>query len=140
MPSDDGSNSTKYTLIEVPVLKNVLIIDRDESSVQLLKTILEFYDFTVFCSHRYPEIKKIFKNYTIDVVIADMIVPGINSLLLVHKIRQDQHIPVLITSIKELSSSERKDLLKLDIPFIQKPFSTTVLFEKIKETEKGFKS
>jgi|GEM_PF-1946062 len=111
--------------------KTIIIIDTDKNMADLIKSTLEFQDFNVVIPKNPADIKHVLKSKNIDLVIADIMIDKINMLKLAKSMRKQ--CPVIMTGIKDLLSEERRLLFCENIPFLQKPISPNMLFEKVRE-------
>ncbi len=111
--------------------KTVLIIDTDKTMMDLMKSTLEFQDFSVIAITDPAKAKKTIKSEAVDIVIADIMISNVDMIKFAKAIRKK--CPVIMTGIKDLLSNERRSLFCENIPFLQKPLSPNTLSDKVRE-------
>lgn len=112
--------------------KNILIVE-DEIRIRFL--IRDYFlkeNFNVLEAENGKEALEIFKSEKIDIIILDIMMPEMDGLTLLNKIREVSTIPVILLTAK----SEEEDKLKgYEIgadDYMTKPFSPKVLVAKVK--------
>jgi len=114
-------------------MKKVLIIDNDTTLVDLLKLTMDFYGIILLHVKDPVDIDSTLDANFINVVICDVMMPGIDTIPKVEEIKKKRMVPVIMLGIKELTSEERKRLFCNNIPFIRKPITPNILIEKVRE-------
>lgn len=118
----------------------VVLIDDEQDFTELTGTLLSFHGYQVETINDAPEAMKRLENETYDVVVIDIMMPEIDGLTLMRKLRKSEaysETPMVALSAKKLSDEERKFLLTNDIHFMQKPFESRRLVDLIGETLAG---
>ena len=117
-------------------MSNILIADDEKEIVSLLKFYLEPEGYTVFEANDGKEADHIIETQPIDLLIVDIMMPGMNGYEVIKLVRsrQDskQNIPVLVISAKTLVSDR---ILGLDLgadDYITKPFEPLEVVAKVK--------
>ncbi len=114
---------------------NILTIDDEEHILELLKYILEKNGYNVLQAGTGEEGLKILENNQVDMILLDLMLPGIDGLEVLSKIRslkQYIKIPVIILTAK---SEEIDTVLGLEMgadDYIGKPFGSHELTARIK--------
>lgn len=108
---------------------NILIIDDDPVMRSLLKSFLSLRKFNVECVTTEPEVLNILSRDHVDIVIADLKIPGTDSVELIRKITKSKPGIKLITMSGDTSFDRLPNDIKAATPFIHKPF-------KLQEIEK----
>lgn len=115
-------------------MKRVLVVDDDPSMVELIKLILENNNFTVMSALTGELALEKLENELIDACLLDMMLPDINGLQLLQKIRalpMGRHIPVIMITSKQ---DEFDTVLGLELgadDFIHKPFNKRELIARL---------
>lgn len=112
--------------------KRILVIDDDSGIGEMLKTLLEFYDFEVTVSEKPDEAEEIISEKNIDVVILDMLISGVNGTDVCRRLRKNEStadIPILMMSALHDAGKKCKEAGADD--FIAKPFEMEDLIETI---------
>jgi len=114
--------------------KTILVVDDDPSNLEVLKFLLEFFDYKVLSALDGKEAYETFKNNSnkIDVVIADLQMPYLNGKELSKKIleiRADMPIIICSGSDEEVIEKNLKDIGVRK--FLIKPFDEKALIDTI---------
>ncbi len=110
----------------------ILIAEDDKDIVELLKLYLESNGFEVTSTYDGLEAIKNFEKNNYDIIIADLMMPGLNGYELIKIIREISNIPIVIVSAKNMDSDK---ILGLDIgadAYITKPFNPLELVAYVK--------
>ena len=104
-------------------MSNLLICDDDHDIVNALKIYLSDPDYTLFTAYNGLEALEIMGRESIDLVLLDIMMPGLNGLAVTAEIRKKSNIPIILLSAK----SEDSDIvLGLNLgadDYITKPFN-----------------
>jgi two-component system OmpR family response regulator len=112
-------------------MKNILIVEDDKSIAELQRDYLEINQFKVeICNEGICALTKIKEDY--DLIILDVMLPGVDGFELLKKIRETKDIPVLmVTARREEIDLVRGLGLGAD-DYITKPFSPSELVARVK--------
>lgn len=108
--------------------KNILIVDDDPAIVTLEQQILTKNGYGVLCAYSGTEALLLLKEHTPDVILLDLMLPGINGEELLPKIK---NIPVIVVSAKLDVDDKVSSLLGGAADYITKPFDTKELLARI---------
>ena len=111
---------------------NILIVDDEIEIIELIELYLTKEDFTVFTAGNGVEAMNIILNQEIDIAVIDIMMPEMNGLELIKKIRQRMNIPIIIISARDDFSDK---ILGLEIgadDYLAKPFNPLELIARIK--------
>ncbi|NLP14491.1 MAG: response regulator transcription factor [Clostridium sp.] len=104
-------------------MKKILIIEDDESIGELLRDYLEINGFSVhICMDGMDGLKRI-NSEEFDLLILDIMLPGMDGFEILKKIRDEKDIPVLIVSAKKEEFDKIHGLRLGADDYITKPFS-----------------
>jgi len=123
MPNRDAKNNA---------MTRVLIVEDEKAIAELLADYCGHHNFSPTISVNETDILNIINNMSADIVLLDLMLPGINGLDLCQKIRQTSPIPILIISARV---DEVDRLLGLELgadDYICKPFSPREVMARIK--------
>jgi len=116
--------------------ETILIVDDESDVLKTVKRLLVYMGYTVFTAGNAQDAVTIFenKNDKIDLVILDMILPGITGETILIRLREiNPEAKVLLSSGYSLNSNAEA-IMKLGCNgFIQKPFDIKKLSAKIRE-------
>src|SRR5512135_2490372 len=114
------------------MIKKVLIIDDDLELGGIVRVILEPVNVVLFQAHSGPEgLKKLYEIQP-DLVILDVVMPGMNGFELCTRIRELSSVPILMLTAR----ANEKDLLhafSLGVDdFVKKPFNKNELEARVR--------
>jgi len=113
--------------------ENILVVDDEEDIVELIRYNLASEGYDVVCTGTGEEAVRLAKSKQPDLVILDLMLPGISGIDVAKKLRADQktrHIPIIMLTAR----SEESDIIKgleLADDYITKPFSPKILSARI---------
>lgn len=110
----------------------ILVVDDDSGIGEMLKTLLEFYDFDVTVTESPQETEDLIISKNIDLVMLDMLISGVNGTDVCARLRKNEataQVPVLMMSALHDAGPKCKKAGAND--FIAKPFEMEDLIEKI---------
>jgi len=118
--------------------KNILLVDDDKDLCELLQDFLSQHHLYIETTHSGEDAIKLIKkdsiehSHNFDLVILDIMLPGISGLTTLKEIRINNSIPIIMLT----ASGEEKDrILGLELgadDYLPKPFSSLELLARIK--------
>ncbi|MCX7816641.1 MAG: PAS domain S-box protein [Syntrophales bacterium] len=119
---------------------NILLVDDEDMNIQVVREMLEFLGYRVFTAGSGQEALAVFaeKGSLIDLVILDMIMPGISGKVTYERLRAMRpDVKVLLCSGYSMNG-QAQEMLRMGCQgFIQKPFSIEELSRKLSLIIKG---
>ena len=116
--------------------KNILLVDDDQELCVLLSDFLEHNHLNIKILHSGEEAIELLKmnnpNHNYDLLILDIMLPGISGLTTLKEIRKDNWIPVIMLTA---SGEENDRILGLELgadDYLPKPFNSQELLARIK--------
>jgi len=113
----------------------IMLIEDNIDMCRMLKLQMH-NDYTVLTAHEGAEgLKKIYKHHP-DIIITDLMMPGMNGLDLLRSVRQDfniSHIPVIVLTAKNTEEDKMNSVKSGANAFIVKPFSRSYLTARINQ-------
>lgn len=113
-------------------LKKILIVDDDKNICDLLRLYLEKEGFGVILSHNGEEAVMKFHALKPDIVLLDIMLPGLDGWQVCREIRKKSNVPIIMITAK----SETFDkVLGLELgadDYVVKPFDTKEVIARIK--------
>ena len=114
-------------------MNKILLVEDDK---KLSETVADYFsqnDFEVFKSCDGVEAIEIFKKFKdeIDIVLLDGMLPGLDGLDVLKKIRDTSDVPVIMISARETEMDQLKGFYAGADNYITKPFILSVLKEQI---------
>ena len=113
---------------------NILVVDDDSGIGEMLKTLLEFYDYQVTVTENPDAAEELIQEHDVDLVLLDMLISGVNGTDVCRRLRHDEQVsevPVLMMSALHDAGVKCKSAGAND--FIAKPFEMEDLISKINE-------
>ncbi|MDX1751934.1 MAG: response regulator transcription factor [Salinimicrobium sediminis] len=112
----------------------ILVIDDDSGIGEMLKTLLEYYKYTVTVTPKPEETERLIVENDIDLVLLDMLISGVNGTDVCARLRNNEETkdtPVLMMSALHDAGKKCREAGAND--FIAKPFEMEDLIAKINE-------
>ena len=113
-----------------------MLIDDDEIVVKITEMMLKKNGYNILKANSGHDGLKLFQKYRnqIDLIICDMIMPKMDGLELVHRLREiDPYVKVLLSS-GSLIDEDEKDIVNRGFDgLIKKPYKMNALTEKIEK-------
>jgi len=110
----------------------IMTVDDDQGVLKLLKRVLEPEGYDVIVADNGTVALKLFEEYMPDLVILDIMMPGLDGFQVLGLIRQRINVPVIMLSAKREVNTVR-DALDLGADdYVRKPFHTQELLARVK--------
>lgn len=111
---------------------NILIIEDEKSINDIVKSYLEKEGYGVFQAYDGKEGLRLFLSEDVDLVILDLMLPGLAGEEVIKEIRNRSSVPVIMLSAK-VKENDRVNGLRLGADdYVTKPFSARELLERNK--------
>lgn len=114
------------------LLGKILIVDDDENICEVIKMYLETTGYNVKVAHNGKAAKEEFVNFSPNLVVLDMMLPGIDGMEVLKWIRKDSNVPVIMLTAKGETFDK---VLALEIgadDYVVKPFEPKELLARVK--------
>lgn len=125
-------------------MSNILVIEDDTAVHSLLKEALELNGFKIFNAYSGTEGLMLFEQKQINLVLLDLMLPGLSGEELIKKIRDISNVPVIAVSAKVDQASKLNLLTNGADDYVTKPFDLKELIARIeiqlRHVESGIKS
>jgi two-component system alkaline phosphatase synthesis response regulator PhoP len=112
--------------------RRVLVVDDDENIVQLVKMYLERDGYQVWCALNGPDAIEMARRVRPDIVVLDLMLPGVDGLDVCRELRRDSSIPIIMLTAR---TTESDKLIGLDLgadDYVTKPFSPRELLARMR--------
>ena len=113
-------------------MSKILIIEDEEAIADLEKDYLELSDFEVKIEHDGEKGLKNALKDDFDLIILDLMLPGMDGFEVCKKIRQEKNVPILMVSAKKDDIDKIHGLGLGADDYITKPFSPSELVARVK--------
>ena len=113
-------------------MQNILVCDDDKQIVEAIDIYLTGEGYHVIKAYDGFEALKILENTPVDLMIVDVMMPGLDGIRTTLKVRETSSIPIIILSAK---SEDKDKILGLNIgadDYITKPFNPLELVARVK--------
>ena len=113
-------------------IPHILVIDDEKEICDLIEIYLTQESFQVFKAYDATRIIEDIKEHSIDLVILDIMMPGIDGFQALELLRKNSNIRVIFLSAKTTEDDKVEGLLKGADDYIGKPFSSNELVARVK--------
>lgn len=113
-------------------MKNILIIEDDKSIAELERDYLEINGFSCELASRGTTGLELAMSKEFDLIIIDIMLPGMDGFEVISKLRQKKQTPVIFLSAKSDDISKIKGLGLGADDYMTKPFSPNELVARVK--------
>ena len=110
----------------------VMLVEDDARLAELVTEYLSGYEFAVELVTRGDTALDRFKELTPDVVILDLMLPGLDGMVVCRQIREQSDVPILILTAREDSYDEVSGLEQGADDFVNKPVQPRVLLARLR--------
>lgn len=115
--------------------KNILAVDDEEDILELLRFNLAREGYQVTCATSGEDALRIARTQPVDLIVLDLMLPGIDGLDVARKIKNDlkiKHIPIIMLTAKGEEADVVTGLELGASDYVTKPFSPRILIARIK--------
>ncbi len=113
---------------------NILVVDDDKDIVNALRIHLEREGYRVFCAYNGKEALESIEMNVIHLILLDIMMPQMDGLSAIMKIREHRNIPILIMSAKSEESDKILGLTMGADDYITKPFQYKEVLARVKSS------
>jgi len=113
-------------------MQKILVCDDDRDIVEAIKIYLSGEGYQVITCYDGTETLDVLKNETVDLIIMDVMMPGLDGIRTTLKVRETSSVPIIILSAK---SEDQDKILGLNIgadDYLTKPFNPLELVARVK--------
>ena len=110
-------------------MKKILIVEDDNTINNLIREILEKESYKIYSAYSGTEALIILERENIDLILLDLMLPGINGEQVIEKVKD---IPIIVISAKVEVSDKVNALLKGANDYITKPFCAEEVIARVK--------
>jgi len=110
----------------------ILVVDDEETIVRTLRAYLEPEGFRVYTAADGPGALKAMRAYRPDFVVLDLMLPGMDGLEVLRRLRQESQVYVLLLTAKTTETDKLVGLGMGADDYLTKPFSPRELVARVK--------
>lgn len=111
---------------------HILVVDDDREIVRSLSKLLELEGYKVYKAYNGMEALDILMESQVHLILLDVMMPKLNGLSALMKIREKNNIPVIILSAKTEESDKVLGLSMGADDYVTKPYNTAELMARVK--------
>lgn len=111
--------------------ENILVVDDDQEIRELIRILLESEGYQVSEAESGPQAMELL-NEKMDLVILDVMMPGVSGYQVCRQIRERNNVPILFLTAKSQDSDRIMGLSSGGDDFLSKPFSSGELLARVK--------
>src|SRR2546429_1016298 len=111
---------------------HILIVDDEIEILRALQRNLTAHGYKVFTARNGEDAVKLTLQHRPDVLLLDLVLPGISGLEVCRRIRQESNVPIIVLSVKD---TEYEKVQALDLgadDYISKPFGINEVLARIR--------
>lgn len=112
--------------------QTILVVDDNREIVYSISELLKYEGYEVVNAYDGMEALKAMETQKIDLILLDVMMPKMNGLSALMKLREKSRIPVLILSAKTEESDKVSGLTLGADDYIEKPYNPTELIARVK--------
>jgi len=112
--------------------KKVLVVDDDVKTVELVKLYLNRDGYKVLTAYDGTEALRLFREGTPDLVVLDLMLPGIDGLRVCRTIRAESDVPIIMLTAKTTEQDRLTGLEQGADDYVSKPFSPRELAARVR--------
>ena len=110
----------------------IMVVDDDQDLAEMLAIVLTGEGMEVDLVSRGDQVMEVFKNSTPDLVLLDLMLPGLDGIEVCRLIRAESMVPIVMLTAKSDTTDVVKGLEAGADDYIVKPFQTSELLARIK--------
>jgi len=120
-------------------MSNILVVDDDENIVELISLYLVKEKYNVYKKYNGMNILKEIKQNNIDLVILDVMLPGMNGYEVCAEIRRELDTPIIMLTAKSETFDKIKGLETGADDYVTKPFEPQELISRVRAVLRRYK-
>lgn len=110
----------------------IMVVDDDEAIRALLRRALELAGYSVALASDGNSALSLMEERKPDLVLLDIIMPGISGLEVLYHVRKHSTVPVIVLTAKQEATTAKTALLLGADDYVRKPFSIQELLARVK--------
>lgn len=120
--------------------KNILVVDDDREIVRAIALTLESEGYTVFKAYDGLEALDMVSTRNIHLIIIDVMMPRLDGLSAIMRIREGKNLPIIVLSAKSENSDKVLGLSMGADDYVTKPFNPQELAARVKSQLRRYTS
>lgn len=111
---------------------DILIVEDNKELSDLLRDFLQSEGYIVSVASNGEKAMEYYERYGAHLVVLDIMLPGLDGMNILNRIRRTSNIPVLIVSAKSGKNDKLDAIISGADDYIEKPYDIDILIAKIK--------
>ena len=120
-------------------METILVVDDNKDIVFSVSELLKYEGYTIEKAYDGMEALDVLERKQIDLILLDVMMPRLNGLSTLMKIRETKQIPVIILSAKTEESDKVSGLIMGADDYISKPYNPGELIARVKAQLRRYK-
>lgn len=120
-------------------METILVVDDNRDIVFSVSELLKYEGYTIEKAYDGMEALDVLERKQIDLILLDVMMPRLNGLSTLMKIRETKQIPVIILSAKTEESDKVSGLIMGADDYISKPYNPGELIARVKAQLRRYK-
>ena len=112
--------------------ETILVVDDNREIVFSVSELLRYENYRVVQAYNGMEALEVLEREKVDLILLDVMMPGLNGLSALMKLRERWKIPVIILSAKTEESDKVSGLMMGADDYISKPFQAAELIARVR--------
>ncbi len=112
--------------------ETILVVDDNKEIVYSLSELLKYEGYEVLKAYDGMEALDVLENNKVDLILLDVMMPRLNGLSALMKLRENHRIPVIILSAKTEESDKVSGLVLGADDYVEKPYNAAELIARVK--------
>lgn len=112
--------------------ETILVVDDNQEIVYSISELLKYEGYQVVKAYDGMEALQVLEEHKVDLILLDVMMPRLNGLSALMKLRENYHIPVIILSAKTEESDKVSGLVLGADDYVEKPYNPAELMARVK--------
>ncbi len=112
-------------------MPSLLVVDDDPLNTKLLTFVLGTAGYAVTAVHSAPEALAILERTAYNLLLLDIMMPGMDGLALCRHIRQTSSVPIIFVSARGMVADEQEGAAAGGDAYVRKPFAPAALLAQV---------
>lgn len=112
--------------------ETILVVDDNKEIVYSISELLKYEGYQVVKAYDGMEALQVLEEHKVDLILLDVMMPRLNGLSALMKLRENYHIPVIILSAKTEESDKVSGLVLGADDYVEKPYNPAELLARVK--------
>ncbi|MFK7693729.1 response regulator transcription factor [Paenibacillus sp. HJGM_3] len=119
--------------------ETILLVDDEKEILELLEIYLKNEGYSLLLASNGLEALEVLRHKTVDLIILDIMMPRMDGIQACLKIREEQHMPIIMLSAKSQDMDKIFGLSSGADDYVTKPFNPLELIARVKSQLRRYK-